>query len=254
MHQANPVKDTLREGGVSFGCFVPMPSPEVVELLALAGFDFALLDGEHGRISPDDAYAMVLAAEARGIQAMARIGQNDRQVILKYLDLGMTGVLIPQTTTADDARRAIDAMRYSPRGRRGLAGSRTFDFGQGTPMAESIDAVNERVLTMVQFEHIDSLQHLDEILALPELDVLFVGPTDLALTMGYPGAPNHPEVDKVVEQVCAAAAKVNVALATVAPDAAAARKRIGQGFRMIVANVPSLIGSASREYLAVSRG
>lgn len=254
MHKANPVKDTLRNGGVSFGCFVPMPSPEVVELVALAGFDFALLDGEHGRISPDDAYAMVLAAEARGIQAMARVGQNDRQVILKYLDLGMTGVLIPQTTTADDAGRAIEAMRYSPRGKRGLAGSRTFDFGQGRPMAEAIDDVNERVLTMVQFEHIDSLKHLDETLALPELDVLFVGPTDLALTMGYPGAPGHPEVDKVVEQVCAAAARANVALATVAPDAATARKRIDQGFRMLVGNVASLFCSASRDYLAAARG
>jgi 4-hydroxy-2-oxoheptanedioate aldolase len=120
-------------------------------------------------------------------------------------------------------------------------------------MADAIDEVNERVLTMVQFEHIDSLRHLDEVLALPELDVLFVGPTDLALTMGFPGAPGHPEVDKVIEQVCAAAATTKVALATVAPDAATARKRIGQGFRMIVANVPTLLASASRDYLAAAR-
>jgi 2-keto-3-deoxy-L-rhamnonate aldolase RhmA len=184
---------------------------------------------------------------------MARIGQNDRQVILKWLDLGVTGVLIPQTTSADDAQRALDAMRYSPRGNRGLAGGRTFDFGMREPMAGAIPAINERVLTMVQFEHIDSLAHLDAMLAMPELDVLFVGPTDLALSMGFPGAPNHPEVDAVIERVCAAAAGGRVALATVAPDAATAHKRIGQGFRMIVANVPSLLSAASREYLAAAK-
>jgi 4-hydroxy-2-oxoheptanedioate aldolase len=253
MRTDNPVKEALRAGQTCFGCFVPLPSPETIEILALSGFDFVLLDGEHGRVSPDDAYAMILAAEARGVQPMARIGQNDRQVILKYLDLGVTGVVIPQTTTADDARRALAAMRYSPRGTRGLAGGRTFDFGMGTPMADAVPVIDERLLTMVQFEHIDSLPHLEEILALPELDVLFVGPTDLALSMGHPGSPNHPDVDAVVERVCAAARGGRVALATVAPDAATARKRIGQGFRMIVANAPSLLAAASRSYLADAR-
>lgn len=253
MRNDNPVKQALRDGKTCFGCFVPMPSPEIIEILALAGFDFVLFDGEHGRVSPDDAYAMILAAEARGVEPMARIGQNDRQVILKYLDLGVTGVLIPQTTTTDDAQRALDAMRYLPRGKRGLAGGRTFDFGAGAAMADAVPMINDRLLTMIQFEHIDSLPHLEAMLALPELDLLFVGPTDLALSMGHPGAPNRPEVDAVIEQVCAAAAGQRVALATVAPDAATARKRIDQGFRMIVANVPGLLVAASRGYLADAR-
>ena len=97
MQLTNPVKERLREGGVALGIFVPMPSPETVEIVALAGFDFVMLDGEHGRISPENAYPMILAAEARGVPILARVGQNDRQVILKYIDLGIVGVIIPQT-------------------------------------------------------------------------------------------------------------------------------------------------------------
>lgn len=249
----NPVKETLADGGTALGVFVPMASPEIVEVLALAGFDFVMFDAEHGRISPEDAYPMILAAEARGVPALARVGQNDKQVILKFLDLGIAGVMTPQTTTPDDARRALDAMRYQPRGQRGLAGGRTFDYGLGEPMATTVPRINDRVLTIVQFEHIDSLPHLDDFLAMEELDVLFVGPTDLAQSMGFPGQPTHPEVEAVVERVCAAAKGHRVALGTVAGDAETTRHRLDQGFRMIVANVPTLLGRASRELLAATR-
>src|SRR5262245_55815235 len=141
MRLDNPVKEKLRQGQPVFGVFVPMPSPDIVEIVALAGFDFALLDAEHGRISPDDAYPLVLAAEARDLPAFVRIGENDRQVVLKYLDLGVSGVMIPQTNTPELARQAIEAMRYPPGGLRGLAGGRTFDFGQGRPMTELVPAI-----------------------------------------------------------------------------------------------------------------
>src|SRR6476619_1370217 len=132
----NPVKDKLSRGEVVFGAFVPMPSPDIVEIVALAGFDFALLDAAHGRISPDDAYPMVLAAEARDIPAFVRIGENDRQVILKFLDLGVSGVMIPQTSTPELVQQAVEAVRYAPQGRRGLASGRTFSFSMGTPISE----------------------------------------------------------------------------------------------------------------------
>jgi 2-keto-3-deoxy-L-rhamnonate aldolase RhmA len=89
MRLENVIKQKLRNGEVVMGIFDPIPSPEVVEVLALAGFDFILLDAEHGRISPGDAYPMILAAEARDVPIFVRVGQNDRQVILKYLDLGV---------------------------------------------------------------------------------------------------------------------------------------------------------------------
>lgn len=246
----NPVKERLRGGETVLGVFIPMPSPDIVEIVALAGFDFALLDAEHGRISPDDAYAMVLAAEARDIPAFVRIGQNDRQVVLKYLDLGVSGVMIPQTSTPELVRDAIAAMRYAPAGLRGLAGGRTFDYGQGAPMAALVPAINERVLSIIQFEHIDALAHLDTILATPGLDVLFVGPTDLGQSMGFAGQTGRPEVENVIQQVADTARGKGVSLAIVAPDAETTNRRIAQGFQMIVPNVPGLLMHASKDFLA----
>lgn len=245
----NPVKDKLRRGEVVFGAFIPMPSPDIVEIIALAGFDFALLDAEHGRISPDDAYPMILAAEARDIPAFVRIGENDRQVILKYLDLGVSGVMIPQTNSPELVQEAIKSMRYAPAGVRGLAGGRTFDYGQKQTMAELVPVINERVLSIIQFEHIDALAHLDATLATPGLDILFVGPTDLGQSMGFAGQAGHPEVEAVIQQVADAGRERDVALAIVAPDVATANRRLAQGFRMIVPNVPGLLVRASREFL-----
>ena len=255
MRSDNPVKTALRAGQPVLGAFVTMPAPEIVEILAVGGFDFVVLDGEHGRISPEDAYPMILAAEARGIEAMARVGQNDRQVILKYLDQGVSGVMIPQTNTFESAQAALAAMRYAPRGVRGLAGGRSFDYGVGTPAAERVPQINDRVLSLVQLEHVDALDHLDAMLALPELDVLFVGPNDLAQSMGYPGQPTHPDVEAVIERIARRAAGRAVALGTVAGDAAATNRRIEQGFRYLLANAASLLVRASREMLAgVRRG
>jgi 4-hydroxy-2-oxoheptanedioate aldolase len=245
----NPVKEKLRQGQVVFGIFVPMPSPEIVEIAALSGFDFALLDAEHGRISPENAYPMILAAEARDIPAFVRVGENDRQVVLKYLDLGVSGVMIPQTNSPELVHEAIQGMRYAPEGLRGLAGGRTFDYGQSRPMSELVPTINDRVLSIVQFEHIDALPHLDAILATPGLDVLFVGPTDLGQSMGFSGQTGHPDVEAVIQQVADSARDREVALAIVAPDGTTANRRLAQGFRMIVPNVPGLLVRAAREFL-----
>jgi 2-keto-3-deoxy-L-rhamnonate aldolase RhmA len=249
MRLDNPVKQKLRNGETVFGAFVSIPSPDIVEIVALAGFDFALLDAEHGRISPDDAYPMILAAEARDIPALVRVGENDRQVILKFLDLGASGVMIPQTHTPELVREAVGAMRYAPDGIRGLAGGRTFDYGAGAPMPSLIPAINDRVLSIIQFEHIDALPHVDAILETPGLDVFFVGPSDLGQSMGYGGQYGQPEVERVIQEVADKAKGRDVALAIVAPDAETANRRIAQGFQMIVPNVPGLLMSASRNFL-----
>jgi 2-keto-3-deoxy-L-rhamnonate aldolase RhmA len=218
-------------------------------VVALAGFDFAFLDGEHGRISPEDAYPMILAAEANGIPALARVGQNDRQVILKFLDLGISGVMIPQTNTEASARDAVQAMRYHPRGIRGLAGGRSFGYGMGGPAHELVPQINDRVLSIIQFEHIDALAELDALMAIPDLDILFVGPNDLAQSMGYPGQPGHAEVEAVIAQICERA-RGRIPLGTVAADANAVNKRIEQGFQMLVPNVAVLLASGSKSLLA----
>lgn len=249
MNMRNPVKEKLAAGAIVYGCFVPSTSALDVEILAAAGFDFALLDGEHGPLSAESAYPMVLAAEARGMAAFGRVGQNDRQVILKMLDIGVSGVMVPQVNTAPEAQRAIEATKYWPDGTRGLAGGRTFGWGLDEPAADVVPRLNDRVLTIIQFEHIDALANLDDILAVPGLDVLFVGPNDLAQSMGFPGQPGHPDVTAVGDQVASRARERGIKLGTTAATAEAAHGVAKRGFDMIVPNSPGLLATAARAYL-----
>ena len=249
MQLTNRLKETLQGGGTAVGCFVSMPSPEVVEICALAAFDFLLMDAEHGPISPESCYPMLLAAEANGVPAIARIGQQDRQVILKFLDIGISGVMVPQVNTARAAEDAVAAMKYHPRGIRGVAGGRSFAYGFAAPPKDLVPQLNERMLTIVQFEHVAALQELDAILATPDLDVLFVGPNDLAQSMGFPGEPGHPDVQAVIDRVIASARGGTVALGTVASDAEATNCQLERGFRMIGNNAATLLAHAARDLL-----
>lgn len=249
MNLRNAVKEKLEAGKIVYGCFIPSISALDVEILAVAGFDFALIDTEHGPISAESAYPMVLAAEARGMAAFARAGQNDRQVILKLLDIGVSGVMVPQVNTAEQATEAVRACRYWPDGSRGLAGGRTFDWGLNEKPADIVAKLNDRVVTMIQFEHIDALENLDDILAVPGLDVLFVGPNDLAQSMGYPGQPGHPEVTKVADQVIARARAQGVPLGTTAFTIEAARSAVDRGFNMIVPNSPGMLANAAKAFI-----
>lgn len=253
MDLVNPVRQTLRDGGIAIGTFLAIPSPELVEICALAGFDFILFDAEHGPISPESCYRMILAAEARGIPTLARIGEHDRQVMLKYLDIGIGGVVVPQVNDAETAREMVQALRYAPLGVRGVAGGRTYNYGLGAAAVDLIPQLNERVLSSVQFEHIDALKNIDAILSTPDLDVLFVGPNDLAQSMGFPGQPLHLDVQAVIDRVVAAAKGGPVALGTVAFDPESTKRQVERGFRMVAGNLPTLIAGAAQKYLAAAR-
>jgi 4-hydroxy-2-oxoheptanedioate aldolase len=249
MNLRNPVKEKLEAGKIVYGCFIPTISPIDVEILAVAGFDFALIDTEHGPISAESAYPMVLAAEARGMAAFARSGQNDKQVILKLLDIGISGVMVPQVNTGEQASQAVQACRYWPDGTRGLAGGRTFDWGINEKPADLVPEINNRVLTIIQFEHIDALENLDAILDVPGLDVLFVGPNDLAQSMGFPGQPSHPEVTRVADEVVARATARGIPLGTTAFTTDASKSAVDRGFKMIVPNSPGFLANAAKAFI-----
>ncbi len=249
-----PVENTLKtkilNGGTAIGAFTSFPSPELVELLAIGGMDFVLFDAEHSQLSPADCYPLQVAAERHGLPTLARVGQNDRQVQIKFLELGIGGVLVPQTNTLEDARRAVDGMRYAPRGSRGYAPTRLIDWAQRGDPKELMQEASEYVFTMVQFEHIDALTDLEAVLALPELDLLFVGPNDLAQSMGFPGQPGHPDVQAVIDQVIRVAQHAGKPLGTVAPDAEATNRQVERGFQLVATNVVSLFTLGMKTYFS----
>ncbi|HEV2129425.1 MAG TPA: aldolase/citrate lyase family protein, partial [Thermomicrobiales bacterium] len=240
MVRKNELKRKLRAGEKVIGVFMPPPSPLLVEVSAAAGFDFVLLDNEHGPIGPETAYHMILAAEATGITPLIRVGLRDKQEVLKFLDLGIQGIMSPQVNTAEDAEYAVASSRYIPRGIRGLAGGRAFNFGVGIAPSDAAQQINEEMLSLIQFEHIDALPELEKIVQVPDLDVLFVGPNDLAQSMGKPGLPGDPEVTKIADEAVATAKSAGVKTGTTAFSVEAAKAALDRGFDMVVANAPGL--------------
>jgi 4-hydroxy-2-oxoheptanedioate aldolase len=244
--RTNVLKQKLRANEPVIGVFMPLPSPQMVEVSAAAGFDFVLIDNEHGPLAAETAYTMVLAAEASGITPIARVGNRDKQEVLKYLDIGVQGIMSPQIHTADAAEAAVAATKFVPRGTRGLAGGRTFGFGVGMSPPEAAKRLNEEMLTIVQFEHIDALDKLEQIVQIPDLDVLFVGPNDLAQSMGFPGEPGRSEVTAVADRAVAIAKAAGVKTGTTAFSAQAARDALARGFDMLVPNAPGLYQQAAQ--------
>lgn len=249
MVRTNAVKEKLAAGERVYGCFIQTSSPELVEIIALAGFDFALLDSEHGPLNAETTYRLILAAEARGIEPFVRVGERDKQTVLKFLDAGATGIMTPQVGTADEAEAAILGTKFATIGNRGLAGMRTFDFGMNGALSTFVEPLNHRTLNMIQFEHVDTLNELDAILALPGLDVLFVGPSDLAQSLGYPGEPGHPDVTAVADEVVARAQAAGIKTGTVAYTPQIMESVIARGFDMIVASANTFLAASALTYM-----
>ena len=197
----NVLKRKLKAGEPVVGVFNDVHSPSVVEVLGLLGLDFAIMDAEHSTLMPDVAENLYRAADLHGLSTVTRIGENSPQVIQKFIDAGSQGVLIPMVNTVEQAERVIDAVKYPPIGKRGLAGPRAADYGLGEPIADYVRRANEETLIALQIETTEAVDNFEAIVVLDHVDVLFFGPSDLSSSLGYPGQTRHPEVLDLIERL-----------------------------------------------------
>lgn len=243
----NTTKTKLRDGRAVFGVIAKSSDPLVAELIGLAGFDFYMIDGEHGLINPEQVTHIVRACEAVGITPLARIGQNDPKLILAHLDAGVQGIMLPGVETVAEMRRFVAACRYPPDGMRGLGLARSADYLIDTDADAYVAHANANVLIMPQFEDVALLDRLPELAAVPGIDGFVIGPRDLALTMGYPDGPNHPDVqtviDAAIDHMHAAGVWAGITAGT-APAATAQRQR---GARLLLNALPALIVERDRK-------
>ena len=200
MPSPNPFKKALAAGQQQIGIWSTLASPLVAEMLAGSGFNWILLDTEH---SPNDVPLIlpqlqaVAADQRHHTHAIVRPAWNDHVLIKRYLDIGAQTLLIPFVQNAEEARAAVEAMRYAPRGVRGMGGSvRASDFGRDARYVQ--DAENELCL-LVQVETREALEHIEAIAAVDGVDGIFIGPADLSASMGFPGESNHPEVRAAID-------------------------------------------------------
>jgi len=203
----NMLKEALQEGKTVFGPFCKMLDPTIVELAALADFDFVIIDMEHGPYSIETVQQMLRAADARGITAVVRVPENSETAMLRVLDVGAKCIQVPQISTAEDAAKVVRSAMFYPQGERGMC--RYVRAGEYTAIdkAEYFGRATENIVTIIHIEGVEGLENLPSILKYDGIDVIFLGPYDLSQSCGVPGQVKHEKVVKRMEEAVVLAKK-----------------------------------------------
>ena len=248
--QENRTKLKLKAGEPAYGVISTSDDAQLAELFGLAGFDYYMLDAEHGLIDPLQAVNVVRACEAVQMTPLIRIGPKDPKLVLQYLDAGMLGVMMPGLESMDDVKMLIDAVKYPPLGRRGMGLTRASGYvAVGNAAAEYINFSNEHTMVIPQFEDPALIDRFEEMISLPGVDAVIIGPRDLSLNMGFPDGPNHPEVQAMIDRVVAICRKANVAPGITAGTRADSAQLVARGARMILGIAQTLVLAGSKEFL-----
>jgi 2-keto-3-deoxy-L-rhamnonate aldolase RhmA len=226
------LRSRIRSGETLIGVFSDLASPMAVELCGQAGFDWAVLDLEHGAASESELLALLYAAGTTSMAAVVRSQSAERLRVGRALDLGAEGIMLPQLKSFDEVRTAISYLRYPPTGQRGVA-LRTRGGGMGTVGHADVGTINERVVGIVQIESTGTVAEADAIAELDEVDVLFVGPADLTHSLGIPGQFDDPRYLDALRSVIDACRTHGKAAGILIYDAAGLPPLVEMGFRFI---------------------
>lgn len=192
--QSRDLKQLLRSGEAVYGPFVRLTTPQAVEIFGHAGFDFCIIDMEHGPHSFETAENLIRAAENTGMIPIIRTSFNTPWMILRGLDIGARGIQVPGIGSAEEALSVVRSARYSPRGDRGVCRAVRSAQYSNIPGDRYFPAAAESVVVIVHIEGASGVENLDEIIAVPGLDVVFLGPYDLSQYLGLTGEVEHPKV------------------------------------------------------------
>lgn len=245
----NTTKAKLKAGETVWGCFVRYPSATLIDVLGYQGWDFIVFDAEHGTIEPRDCEDMVRAAELHGVTPIIRVTTNSPPVILRFMDTGAQGLHVPWVNSLDETNAAVGSVKYHPLGTRGLAGVRAADYGQLVPFNEYVQQANAETLVVIHIETAEAIEQLERMVTVDEVDVFFIGPTDLSHSLGVPGQPQHPVVQAAMQRVIDTVAGSNAALGIMVPSMEAAREWRARGAQYITIVLESLLSPAARAYL-----
>ena len=238
---APSAKARLCAKGFICGPFVEIGAPELIEIAGLAGFDFAIIDREHAAFSGETVGNLIRAAARADIAPIVRVRENSPGPILEALDLGAVGLHIPQIANAEDARRAVAAAKFPPEGERGFNPFVQAAAYGAEPIDEFRARSNDDTLLVLHIEARDSVDRIDEILAVPGIDVAFLGPYDLSQTLGIPGQVTHPRVRDAMQAVVEAARKRNLAVGSFANSREHAELWIAAGVSYLSYSLDSVI-------------
>jgi 2-keto-3-deoxy-L-rhamnonate aldolase RhmA len=195
------LKALWRSGTASFGAWITLADPAAAAAVCNAGYEWVIVDAEHMPYSPESLRSVIAAVRARDTVPIVRVTENNAALIKQTLDWGAEGVMVPLLRSVEDARRAAAACRYPPLGVRGWNPRDATNYYQD--VREYAETFNDRVIAMLQVEHIDAVNNLDGFLAVPGVDCILIGPADLSFSLGHPLQPDHPEVQLAIDTTIA---------------------------------------------------
>lgn len=249
----NGFKRRLLAGEVQHGLWLSLASPISTEALSLLGYDWLLFDTEHAPVDAAGVQPLLQAAAVGTAAALVRPAWNDKVLIKRMLDMGAQTLLIPFVETPEEAAAAVAATRYPPHGIRGVAGgTRASRFGL---TSDYFQVADQEICVLVQLETIAALARIEEIAAVPGVDGIFIGPSDLSASMGFLGRPGAPEVQAALQDAAARISAAGRAPGILATTAADAQRYLGWGYRFVAGAVDlGLLLGAARAHLAQVKG
>jgi 4-hydroxy-2-oxoheptanedioate aldolase len=255
MLRKNDTKGKVKAGKTVVGFRMDFVSPYVVEVMGNIGFDFVYFDCEHGPMSEEACEEMIRATELVGLTPLVRVPSSEPGVILRFLDSGAMGVIIPHCYSKQVTQAAVKAVKYPPEGERGIAGRSLSLSGKSVP--DYIREANQETMVIVMIEDAEGVKNISEIVSVDGLDVLFIGRLDLSVSMGIPGQVDHPKIKEAVEKVITQARAAGKAVGVGAIDIGkpeSIKQFSNQGAQFFSLNAASILTSASRDLLKKIRG
>jgi 4-hydroxy-2-oxoheptanedioate aldolase len=245
----NHFKRALAERRPQIGLWLAMTHPYPAEIVAGAGFDWLLIDNEHAPNQLQSTLAQLQALAPYPTHPIVRPAWNDPVEIKRLLDIGAQTLLVPMVQNADEARAAVQAMRYPPSGVRGV-GSALARASRWNRVDDYLAQADAQMCTLIQVETAESLTHLDAILAVEGVDGVFIGPGDLAASMGHLGEPGHPEVRKTIDDTIGRIVASGKAAGILSADQAQARHYLSLGATFVAVGTDVTLLARSAEQLA----
>lgn len=229
----NPIKDRLASGVPIVGTAVTMPSPQLMRTLIGCGFDWLMVDLEHGPIGPESAQAMINATQGSDCAPLIRLPAGEKWMAKMALDIGALGLFFPLIMNAEEADIAVKSALYPPAGTRGF-GPIHAGYRWQKSMTEYAADADDAILKIIMIEHVDAVDQLDDILAVPGIDLVFIAPYDLSQSLGLPGQFDHPKVAQAVQKAEQEVQAVGIDLGGYAGSAARGREMIDSGYKLVM--------------------
>lgn len=245
------LKEKLKDKKLTIGSWISIAHPDVVEIMATAGFEWLVVDLEHTSTDINTAKTLIATIKAKGLQPLVRVGANDELIIKRVMDAGAEGIIVPMIKSAAEAKQAVNYIKYPPYGKRGVGLYRAQNYG--TSFNEYKEWNQKSSVFIAQIEHIEAVKNIDEILTTEGLDGIMVGPYDLSASMGYPGEYDRDDVKAALEKVKEACKKHNKTLGfhVIKSDAEFLQEKINEGYTFLAFSIDFFfLGDKARAEMA----